>query len=203
MDSIIQLLRSSDQSSTPIDDVRAQILALARRLCQRLETPYEWMKRYVLEQPALNCCLDIADQVQLFKQLGKKDSATKTALELAHATNTEPALLRRILRHLAANGVVGELEEGGEVYYQASELSETLASPQGSSGLHNVAQLYTPLFSVVPEYLRSTGYQVPQDVRKGPFQGAIAKHGELKSLVYELVDTSMPSKVRGFSWSAA
>ena len=92
----------------------------------------------------------------------------------------QPGLLRRILRHLAAKGVIAEVEDG-EVTYQATDLSETLASPEGSSGLHNVAKLYTPLFSYVPEYLRSTNYQVPHDIRNTPFQGAIAKQGELES----------------------
>ena len=124
--------------------------------------------------------MNIADDVQLFKHLGKKGSTTKTASELAHATNTEPALLRRILRHLAAKGVVAEVEDG-EVTYQATDLSEILASPEGSSGLHSVAKLYTPLFSYVPEYLRSTNYRATHDTRNGPFQRAIAKHGEWES----------------------
>lgn len=101
----------------------------------------------------------------------------KTTVELATATSTDSALLRRILRHLGANGIVAEIGSGRDSY-QASELSGVLATPEGSSGIRHVAQLYTPAFRDLPSYLESTGYTVPLSNRDGAFQHIMGKPGE-------------------------
>lgn len=122
----------------------------------------------------MNVCLKIADDLQLFKQLGQRASRPKTAAELAGSSHADPALLERILRHLAGKGVIAG--DGGS--YRATELSETLASPEGSSGIRHVATIAIPVLQHVPEFLKSTQYKVPTDNRNNPFQHAVAKPGE-------------------------
>ena len=125
----------------------------------------------------MNVCLKIADDLQLFKELGPRTSQPKTTTELASSSHADPALLGRILRHLAGNGVITQLAGDGNSY-RATELSETLASPEGSSGIRSVAKVYTPVFQHLPDFLKSIDYKVPRDTRNGPFQQTIIPPGE-------------------------
>ena len=128
----------------------------------------------------------MADDIHLFKALGKCASPPKPTAELATLTATEPALLGRVLRHLAAKGVITELG-GQDTSYHATELSEILSSPEGSSGIRHVAQLYTPIFQQLPDYLKSIDYVVPRDNQNGPFQQTIGKPGECNAGLQLLV----------------
>ena len=47
---LLQQLRSIDRVSLPDDNDRAQILTAARELCQRLETPFDWVQRITWEE---------------------------------------------------------------------------------------------------------------------------------------------------------
>ena len=114
--------------------------------------------------------------MQLYKQLGQRTSQPKSAAELAGSCNADPALLSRILRHLAGKGVVDQVANDVN-FYRATELSEALSSPEGSSGVRHVANLYTGVLSQLPSFLKSTGYNVPRDNRNGPFQQTMAKAG--------------------------
>lgn len=99
----------------------------------------------------------------------------KTSSELAHLTNINHALLSRILRHLAAQGVIIEV---GEDSYQATDVSEVLASPEGSSGIHCLEKITMPVYQHTPDFLKSTNYQVLPDPRNGPLQATIGKPGK-------------------------
>ncbi|KAK0510697.1 hypothetical protein JMJ35_007129 [Cladonia borealis] len=119
----------------------------------------------------------VADDLQLFKQLDQRASEPKTTSELARSCGAEPALLGRILRHLASNGVIDECAGEGKSY-QSTELSRTLATPEGSSGIRQVADVYTPVLGHMPEYLKAIGYKVPKDVESGPFQRTVGRPGQ-------------------------
>ena len=119
----------------------------------------------------------MADDINLFKELGQVGSPPKTTVELATSTGTDPALLCRILRHLAALGIIAELGGDGNSYC-ATEVSATFATTEGSSGIRHLSHLYTPVFQHVPDYLKSINYVVPKDIRNGPFQQTLGKPGE-------------------------
>ncbi|KAL6718652.1 hypothetical protein ACLMJK_002886 [Lecanora helva] len=175
-DPLQQQLQSINRSSFSDDVARAQILVAAQALCHRLETPLEWVQRMTWQEPNLNLCLKIADDLQLFKTLGQRDSPAKTGAELAASSEAEPALLERILRHLASKQVINEIP-GNEVKYSATELSKALSTPEGGSGIRQTATLHTTMLSHVPGYLESTGYRVPTDPRNAPFQQCVGKPG--------------------------
>ena len=131
--------------------------------------------------------MTVADDLQLFKSLGRRIDQPKTATELASCSDVDPTLLIRLLRHLTAKGVITELPGNGS--YQATELSKTLASPEGSSGIQHVAKVYTPLFHHVPQFLKSIGYKVPKDNRKGPLQEVLAKPGKCCHIIERAIKT--------------
>ena len=108
------------------------------------------------------------------KQLGARASQPKTTVEFARSSHADPALLGRGLRRLAGKGVIAEVAGDGNSY-GATELSESLSSPEGSSGVRNLAKVFNPVFRHVPEVLKSTEYKIPTDIRNDPFQQIIAK----------------------------
>ena len=120
--------------------------------------------------------------MQLFKLLDLRGGEPKTTAELACSSHADPVLLGRILRHLAGKGVIAEVP-GDADSYGATELSETLASPEGSSGIRHGATLYTPIFQHVPDFLKSIDYRVPRDNYNGPFQHTMGRPGEWGSSI--------------------
>ena len=125
----------------------------------------------------------MADDIRLFEKLGQDTGTPRTRDELAVSTSTDPALLGRLLRHLAAKGVISEYI-GREDSYCATELSGTLATLEGSSGIRHVSQVYTPMHQHVPAYFKATGYREVKDNRNGAFQNTIGKPGKSNSGVY-------------------
>ena len=130
----------------------------------------------MLHKPTLNLCLRVADDLQLFKLLDHRSSSPKTTSKLASSCGAEPALLGRISRHLAGKGVIDECAGEGDTY-QSTELSRNLATPEGSSGIRQVANVTTPVLGHTPEYLKEIGYKVPKDVEDGPFQRTVGRPG--------------------------
>ena len=47
---LLQQLRSTDESSLSGDDARVEVLRAAQELCQRLETPFEWVQRMTWQE---------------------------------------------------------------------------------------------------------------------------------------------------------
>lgn len=62
--------------------------------------------------------------------------------------------------------------------------------PEGSGGIRGLARVYAPVFQHVPDFLKSTEYKVPMDVRNGPFQQVVAKPGEWELLVLHATTVS-------------
>lgn len=123
-------------------------------------------------------CLKLAHDMGLFEHLGHRDSSPKTTAELADLTKSDADFLKRILRHLAARGVVVELSTPADSY-QATELSETLIS-EASSGIRYSHSTYMPVMQQAPAYLRSIGFVSPKDNRDGIFQNTIGEPGLTK-----------------------
>ena len=66
---LLEQLQSIDGTSLSDQDARVQVLAAARALCRRLETPYEWVLRMTWEEVSWQlrvkfssgqCCNEIA-----------------------------------------------------------------------------------------------------------------------------------------------
>lgn len=111
------------------------------------------------------------------KQLGARASQPKTTVEFARFSHAAPKLLGRVLRHLAGKGVIAEVAGDGSSCV-ATDSSESLSSPEGSSGIRNLAREFKPVFRHVPVFLRSTEYKIPMDVYNRSFQQSIGKPGE-------------------------
>ena len=56
---LLQQLRSLDRSSPSDEDARVQMLTAARELCQRLETPFEWVQRMTWQEVSKRAVLAV------------------------------------------------------------------------------------------------------------------------------------------------
>lgn len=75
--------------------------------------------------------------------------------------------LARILKHLAANGIIKEV---GQDQYVGTPFSGATNDPTISAGLIYSFEGMIPTFHGLPEYLAKIDYQTPQDSDNGPVQ---------------------------------
>ncbi|KMU85982.1 sterigmatocystin 8-O-methyltransferase [Coccidioides immitis H538.4] len=121
---------------------RMKLLEAARSLVYALETPREAMIRYCWAQSSIFGAIETGIDMGLFHILAKDDKP-KTVSELANATKSDPTLLSRILKHLAAMGVV---VEAGADLYRPNGLSKTLTIKKYFDGWPCIKVIITEVF---------------------------------------------------------
>ncbi|MCJ1306215.1 hypothetical protein MMC08_009033, partial [Hypocenomyce scalaris] len=112
------------------EKARKKALAAARSLCLALETPPEAIVRIAWAEPALSVAARVAIALNVFEHLSK--DAGKSSSELAALTGADPVLLGRILKHLAAMGVIHEVDADS---YASTSLARALTVPIYRDGI--------------------------------------------------------------------
>ncbi|KAL3458363.1 S-adenosyl-L-methionine-dependent methyltransferase [Aspergillus heterothallicus] len=148
------------------EDTRAEFLDTARSLVYALETPREAMIRYCWSQSTLYAAIETCVDLGVFPVLSKDDTP-KTATELAEATKADPAMLSRLLKHLAAMGVI---KETGPDTYRRNGFSTSLSAKRYSDAYPCMTGCITFGLTSLPAHLRRTGYANPSDGRHAAFQ---------------------------------
>ncbi|KAI0204036.1 S-adenosyl-L-methionine-dependent methyltransferase [Astrocystis sublimbata] len=151
------------------DGERMKALAAVYALVARLETPWEFVARLCMGQPALGAALKVAMDMRLFELWQEKGREESTARELAWIVSCDPELLVRLLRHLAANHI---LEEPSIGLFKQTALSTSFLQPVFGEWIHHLYDATLPCFFKMPEYLSQTGYTNPIDPKNGVFQFA-------------------------------
>ncbi|KAH6900562.1 S-adenosyl-L-methionine-dependent methyltransferase [Thelonectria olida] len=120
------------------EDARKSLIATASALIAELENPGEIMARVGWGEPTRTAALRTAFELGLLKKLTDKPASSE---DLAAGTKAEPALVARVLKHLAAYGLINESFEG-----------------------------MIPTFHGLPEFLAKMDYQSPSNADDGPVQ---------------------------------
>lgn len=157
----LELLADTDfdalSKEQEFEDARRRALTAVRRLRQRLESPLEMSRRIGWQEPAYVAAIKIALNLGLFEELRKHDIKNGVEVsDLAKSTNASQELVVRIMRHLAAWGVVHEIDAGR---YAASAMSNAFLDPKVSSGLDFWIDLSALGFRNLPQYLQTVGYE--------------------------------------------
>ena len=147
------------------DSARATAIARARALITELQGPNENITWLAWAEPTRRAAISVAIALNLFPLL----SSPKTASSIASSCNASPALVDRLLRHLAATSVIAETGAGT---YASTALSRALCDPKYRAALTLSARMTGPVLSKLPAYLASTAYQEPQGQDPGPFHFA-------------------------------
>lgn len=149
-DIISKLVAQTQKLNVP--DARKDAILQARRLISALETPMETLLRIewvevcltlnwfstallinYIWQPTTFTAIRLAIDLKLFETLAAESGRDKTISELCVPKSADPALVIRLVRHLAATGFV--CEQTGTGTYTPNAMSKALATPEYSSGI--------------------------------------------------------------------
>ncbi|KAL4997402.1 S-adenosyl-L-methionine-dependent methyltransferase [Aspergillus recurvatus] len=148
------------------EDARAEYLDAARHLVYALETPREAMIRYCWSQSTLYAAIETCVNLGVFVLLSRDDTP-KTAAGLATATNADPLVLSRLLKHLSTMGVIAE---AGEDTYRRNGFSTSLSNKRYSDAYPCMTNCITYGITSLPSFLKKTNYANPSDGCHAAFQ---------------------------------
>ncbi len=175
----IDALLQDNKSQVQHDQVqRRKALRLARTLCMQLESPMDHILRMSWQEPEYKAALKICIDLKIFDIIGKGADFVSVA-EIAAATGAEPALLHRVLRHLAS---MAALRERNPDSYSLTPLTEALRKPEIASGVEYWFDIAAPTFMSLPKFLAETGYKDP--VSTGSCNWQMAKNTKLNFFDY-------------------
>ncbi|KAL2151685.1 hypothetical protein VTH82DRAFT_6783 [Thermothelomyces myriococcoides] len=160
---------AADPNSFANDGDRIQALMAAYTLISRLETPWETVLRLVMGQPPLGATLKVIKDLQLLEKWRDHGNEASTPERLAELVSCDPALLNRLLRHLAANGMLEETSIG---VFKPSKFTTALLEPVFGEWINYLYDAVIPTFYKMPEFFAKNGYKNPTDPADGIFQFA-------------------------------
>ena len=176
----IDALLQDDMSQVQHDQVqRRKALRLARLLCTQLESPMDHILRMSWQEPQYKAALKICIDLKVFDIIGKASADFVSVADIATATGAEPALLHRVLRHLAS---MAALRERDPDCYGPTPLTEALRRPEIASGVEYWFDIAAPTFLSLPKFLAETGYKDPVSVESCNWQ--MAKNTKLNLFDY-------------------
>ncbi|KAI5863833.1 S-adenosyl-L-methionine-dependent methyltransferase [Durotheca rogersii] len=152
MDAVFEQLRTLAAQADSAG--RYKVLDFLHDLQLRLETPHDTLTRLSgmhLEIAAAR----IGEDLNLFQILDKSEEPLSVA-DLAAQTKAEPAFLGRILRYLAATGMV---RETGADLFAASAVTRTLALPGYRGAVYHFFDNLGPSIQALPDFLAGGGYR--------------------------------------------
>ncbi|KAJ4299742.1 hypothetical protein N0V90_004988 [Kalmusia sp. IMI 367209] len=149
---------------------RYQVKEAARRLLNRMQTPWERAWELALEVPAVFAATSVLLDLGVFERWTKLDGKESTLDDLLSLCNAKcgPNVLRRFLRILVCFNII---EEMGEDRWKATEFSLELGKPESYvsltvlSGTHH---MIVPNWNL-PKFLAKTSYREPLDPNNGNY----------------------------------
>ncbi|KUI74029.1 Demethylsterigmatocystin 6-O-methyltransferase [Cytospora mali] len=177
LDDILRTLDKIDTTSFANDGDRIQAMTAVTSLLSRLETPWEFCLRTCMGQPALGAALKVGKDLSLYDKWHERGDTEMTFAELVEMLPAcDPALLYRILRHLAANNVLRETSVG---VFKPTTLSISFTNPVFGEWINHLYDATLPIFYKTPIYLAQNDYQNPVDPTNGIFQYTKAWKGDM------------------------
>lgn len=128
---------------------REQIVQCSRRLLRKFQTPSDVLWELTVETPSLNATIKTCLDLGLFEKWLAVGHVSMTCHDLSELVGKDPDTIRkspipsfeslliypgRLVRHLAANGVLQDVAGVNETYFQTS-LSEALCEKQLCAGV--------------------------------------------------------------------
>ncbi|KAK4158684.1 O-methyl transferase [Cladorrhinum sp. PSN259] len=152
---LAQIKKFADEASP---ESRQPIILALNKLITSLETPDNSVQRigaFILQTSAALIGVDL----NIFKILSEASDAV-TLDELVAQTKAEKQLLVRLLRYLAAIGLVDQVSKEE---YKANHGTRNFNAPVTNGALRHYFYTCAPEYLALPDHLKSTGYKNPQD----------------------------------------
>ncbi|RAL10943.1 S-adenosyl-L-methionine-dependent methyltransferase [Aspergillus homomorphus CBS 101889] len=138
-------------------EARLKLLESARSLVHALETPREAILRHCWSEFTSYAAIETGVDIGLFTAMGTNDKP-KSVAQLAQATGVDPVLLGRLMKHLAAMGVILET---GKDEYSPNGLSKTLTVERYSDAFPLMSTRFNQGFLALPAFLKKHAYRNP------------------------------------------
>ncbi|CAI7655469.1 unnamed protein product [Penicillium glandicola] len=138
-------------------EARLKLLEATRSLTYALETPREAILRHCWSEPTSHAAIETGIDIHLFSALGIDDKP-KTVAELAEATSVDPILLARLMKHLAAMGIITET---GYNEYCPTGFSKVLTLERYNDAFPLKNRRYIKGIMAIPAFLKKNNYQNP------------------------------------------
>ncbi|KAL5343275.1 S-adenosyl-L-methionine-dependent methyltransferase [Aspergillus crustosus] len=163
---LLDQIASSGKEFVEDSQARLSLLEAARSLVYALETPREAIIRHCWSETTSYAAVETAVGLNLFTALGTDDTPRSVA-ELAETIGSEPALLGRLMKHLAAMGVITET---GRDEYRSTGFSKVLTVEKYSDAFPLMTSRFTRGILALPEFLQKTNYRNPTSATNTAFQ---------------------------------
>ncbi|KAK8084817.1 hydroxyindole O-methyltransferase [Apiospora hydei] len=144
---------------------RERLVASARALVLVAETPMESL----LWHPTRTAAARIAVDLKIFETAVENGGHPKSSEDLAAVTGASPTLMKRISRALVSMGM---LAEQGPGLYAPNSFTKLLANKEYAAGITFNFDINMESIAKLPEYLKNTNFQNPENALDGPFQYA-------------------------------
>ncbi|RDW59167.1 hypothetical protein BP5796_12091 [Coleophoma crateriformis] len=146
---------------------RKDLMETTRALSLALETPMEAIVRMAWAEKSLMPLVYTAMNLNLFAKMNENGASPKSYEKLAEMTDSDPILLGRILKHLAAMSFVNETGPG---VFANTRLSQSMLHPDYSSAIPFLETTLSKSFNALPKFLVDTKYRNCTDPMKSAFQ---------------------------------
>ncbi|KAJ5514342.1 O-methyltransferase family 2 [Penicillium fimorum] len=165
MDSIIAQIQAIAQNTNEAG--RLDIIQSLKQVKNELQSPKDAIME--LGIPGLtNAMLRIGADMGLFRSLARSDVSLST-MQIAEITGASPPFLERILRYLAATGII---KETGVNEYTTNSITHVLADPKGEAMIYHGFDTMGPVMQAMPAFFAENNYQDVTVNTNTPFQKA-------------------------------
>ncbi|KAM7218644.1 S-adenosyl-L-methionine-dependent methyltransferase [Rhypophila decipiens] len=148
-------------------DTRRNLIADLRKTADSLEDEIGTLHRYghiELEKAMVQIGLNL----EIFKQFSEADGPL-TVDQLSEKTNSDPQLMRRLLRYYATVNILAEVSPST---FTATNLTRNLVQPVVTAALGHYYGICSAQNLHLPSYLKSLSYQNPTDETDTAFHQA-------------------------------
>ncbi|KAF5666077.1 sterigmatocystin 8-o-methyltransferase [Fusarium heterosporum] len=161
-DNLLTALNGVDANSFPNEAERVRALDALVLAVSKVQKPWDTVWQHCWVNPATTACAKTLIDAGVFNKWIETGGGGRTCAELAELTNTDPILIRRMIRQLSGQNLVTETAEDTykpTPWIHALTTDPALANVYG--GLYGFVN--APMFRSLPGYLKETGYKNPND----------------------------------------
>ncbi|OTB05750.1 hypothetical protein M426DRAFT_319428 [Hypoxylon sp. CI-4A] len=169
LENLSAALQNIDLNSFANEGDRARAEDLLLNALERVRSPWDiaWNHNWV--NPATNGAVKTLIDAGVFTKWVEIGGGPRTSVELAALTDTDPKLIKRLVRHLAAQHLLVEVAEDT---YKSTSWATTLGTDPSFPALYGTLyhDITTVVFGGMPPFLKRTGYKNPIDDKDGVIQ---------------------------------
>lgn len=170
------------------DDLRRDIYLAAQKLQLRLEDAPSAMQRLTIGHSCESAVLQVAFDLGLFPYLAS-EGTPKRLDSIKTNIKANEGLLLRVLRFLAASGVVCEVHNDA---YTLAPSCHLFGEQSFVTAARDCDEIVSQIFASTPAFLADIGHQNPTNRRNGPTNKAI---GLPDADMFEVLKVKYPEKM--------